>query len=94
MNLHRLAVVPSGHQGNRRQESAHALEVRLPLDDPRFEERADDRIVAYCRIEAPDETIDHRLVDSGRIRNCLRDQGSPRISDRASFRHSVTSHPR
>lgn len=65
VSLHRLAAVAAAHQGDRRPEGAHLLQVRVPVLHAGGEDRAQERVVADAGVEGPDQPLDLRFGDAG-----------------------------
>jgi hypothetical protein len=76
MNLHRRTVIAPGHQRHRRPERAQFRDMRLPIRDPRREDRPDQGIGLHAGIEGPHQALDHRVVDPGRRHQLRCDAGA------------------
>jgi len=65
MRRNRAAMIDPRHQRDRRPERHHALEMRLPVADPRLEDRPKQRISLDPSVEAVDEVAKDMLVEPG-----------------------------
>lgn len=65
MGLHRLSVIAAGHQRHLGQECAEFANLGVPIGDSGGKDRAQERIELEPPVEAPDELLDHDLVDLG-----------------------------
>src|ERR1700733_307896 len=61
---HRLAVIAPRVKRQRRPEGEHIVKMRIPVRNPRLEDRREQRILPHPRIEPANQRLDHRFVDA------------------------------
>lgn len=64
MFLHGLAAILAAHQGDGGPESAHALQMRVPVGNPFFKDRRQHVILPDAPVELEDKLTDEHLIDA------------------------------